>query len=304
MSLKGHNCFCGKAGIKSCSNCKFQRYCSKECQKSDWKEHKKVCGEYKDFIERELKHYKNLGLNGYINEHMRTYWKDELDYVLERSQFLMEESDLGYVTHYYVTYPKGVVLKDHNCSDNISMDYWSFVLICTRMNPNVIYKYSTDHKEGIASRFKDFYCSNDNILYVKDGDEKTNKLDDGYHIKCVKDTAEGADEEFIRHRNENTLYRYIDWDSGEVYLKDKIKSKYLNVKFDQEAIKLYNAAHREMVGDSDLSDPIHWIKNRVEMKKVWDEYIDRIKDNDFIFKMLMDNCYSKYMLYMIDKYCV
>ena len=30
--------------FKKCGQCKCQRYCSRECQKSDWKEHKKVCG--------------------------------------------------------------------------------------------------------------------------------------------------------------------------------------------------------------------------------------------------------------------
>lgn len=30
--------------MKRCSGCSGQRYCSKECQKADWKQHKKVCG--------------------------------------------------------------------------------------------------------------------------------------------------------------------------------------------------------------------------------------------------------------------
>lgn len=30
--------------LKRCGKCKFQWYCSRECQKSDWKRHKKVCG--------------------------------------------------------------------------------------------------------------------------------------------------------------------------------------------------------------------------------------------------------------------
>ncbi|KAI0270594.1 hypothetical protein BC834DRAFT_1031182 [Gloeopeniophorella convolvens] len=35
---------CGKEGkMKSCSACYVVRYCSSECQKSDWKEHKKLC---------------------------------------------------------------------------------------------------------------------------------------------------------------------------------------------------------------------------------------------------------------------
>ena len=36
-------CTCGKPGNQRCGNCKHQRYCSKECQKNDWENHKKVC---------------------------------------------------------------------------------------------------------------------------------------------------------------------------------------------------------------------------------------------------------------------
>ncbi len=40
-------CVCKKVietyQIKRCSNCKMAYYCSKECQKKDWKEHKKFC---------------------------------------------------------------------------------------------------------------------------------------------------------------------------------------------------------------------------------------------------------------------
>lgn len=31
-------------GLKRCAKCKSQWYCSRECQKSDWKSHKKTCG--------------------------------------------------------------------------------------------------------------------------------------------------------------------------------------------------------------------------------------------------------------------
>lgn len=30
--------------LKRCANCKYQWYCSRQCQVSDWKNHKKVCG--------------------------------------------------------------------------------------------------------------------------------------------------------------------------------------------------------------------------------------------------------------------
>ena len=35
---------CGKEGGLACSRCKRVRYCSKECQRADWKGHKKDCG--------------------------------------------------------------------------------------------------------------------------------------------------------------------------------------------------------------------------------------------------------------------
>src|SRR5437868_4558052 len=37
-------CFvCGKLPAKVCARCRRIRYCSRECQKSDYKEHKKGC---------------------------------------------------------------------------------------------------------------------------------------------------------------------------------------------------------------------------------------------------------------------
>ncbi|KAF0756618.1 hypothetical protein DYB25_002390 [Aphanomyces astaci] len=34
---------CVEAGTKTCSRCHVRRYCSRECQASDWKAHKPVC---------------------------------------------------------------------------------------------------------------------------------------------------------------------------------------------------------------------------------------------------------------------
>ncbi len=36
-------CICKKIGTLTCGNCKTTHYCSKECQKTDWKTHKKIC---------------------------------------------------------------------------------------------------------------------------------------------------------------------------------------------------------------------------------------------------------------------
>ena len=34
--------------MKTCGRCRFARYCSKQCQKADWPEHKLVCSECQD----------------------------------------------------------------------------------------------------------------------------------------------------------------------------------------------------------------------------------------------------------------
>ena len=41
----GHQCrTCGEEGCMACSRCKRARYCSRACQRADWKGHKKDCG--------------------------------------------------------------------------------------------------------------------------------------------------------------------------------------------------------------------------------------------------------------------
>jgi hypothetical protein len=35
---------CGKAGTKKCSQCEKVKYCSRTCQRQDWKKYKKNCG--------------------------------------------------------------------------------------------------------------------------------------------------------------------------------------------------------------------------------------------------------------------
>ncbi|KAK7050673.1 MYND-type domain-containing protein [Favolaschia claudopus] len=43
MSSLEDSCICGKPAINRCSACKLSSYCSKECQRADWKSHKPRC---------------------------------------------------------------------------------------------------------------------------------------------------------------------------------------------------------------------------------------------------------------------
>ncbi len=40
-----HKCLCGKTANNQCGNCNIERYCSRECQIEDWKNHKIQCFE-------------------------------------------------------------------------------------------------------------------------------------------------------------------------------------------------------------------------------------------------------------------
>lgn len=51
MASLVNNCsVCAKPG-KACSVCKNSFYCSRECQKADWKTHRMLCGTFKDFAD-------------------------------------------------------------------------------------------------------------------------------------------------------------------------------------------------------------------------------------------------------------
>jgi hypothetical protein len=44
FKMDKHTCkVCYKTSTEKCSQCKAAHYCSRECQKKDWKEHKKIC---------------------------------------------------------------------------------------------------------------------------------------------------------------------------------------------------------------------------------------------------------------------
>jgi hypothetical protein len=68
-------CF-AKPMVKTCAKCKLRRYCSKECQRADWKVHKRYCTPpYTD--EEQIGHMKHM-LNSPMNSEMVT-WQDVED---------------------------------------------------------------------------------------------------------------------------------------------------------------------------------------------------------------------------------
>jgi len=65
------SCVCGKKADNLCSRCKIKKYCSVDCQRSDWNDHKKSCFDIEKItkfmyeseplvIEGNLRHHDNL----------------------------------------------------------------------------------------------------------------------------------------------------------------------------------------------------------------------------------------------------
>ena len=59
------NLNCMKPGDRRCSRCKKMFYCSKECQKSEWLEHKKDCQKAEDKREINMNNGMNVTFSFY-----------------------------------------------------------------------------------------------------------------------------------------------------------------------------------------------------------------------------------------------
>lgn len=55
-----------RSKLHCCSKCRQRDYCSRECQKADWSNHKKTCGKTEELVEKELQKYReqNKGSEG------------------------------------------------------------------------------------------------------------------------------------------------------------------------------------------------------------------------------------------------
>lgn len=119
-----------KAGLMSCSRCLAVKYCSRECQKYDWKNHKTVCVQLYDEFEnlaadatknlraifsnanftsilKSLSYYWNPHNKGYIhceiipvNDNDKKFYKCKLEYRDGKVEELKPET-LGIDVHYF-----------------------------------------------------------------------------------------------------------------------------------------------------------------------------------------------------------
>ena len=66
-------CKCGKYGKYTCSKCKHMNYCSSECQRKDWNNHKNDCLKWADEIEflEELKRIENIREEKFTDKEMK-----------------------------------------------------------------------------------------------------------------------------------------------------------------------------------------------------------------------------------------
>jgi hypothetical protein len=84
---------CGKKASQLCGQRQSSRYCSKECQQTDWNLHKFLCGTYKDFKVRPSKDSRLAILFNYKKKKPEFIWikcpknelgkENELDHVKE-----------------------------------------------------------------------------------------------------------------------------------------------------------------------------------------------------------------------------
>lgn len=72
MEMSNSNCeVCGKKSTSTCGKCKLTRYCSKECQRKDWKKHKNLChGGPANHIHQKLYNLKSEVILGLIFDHL------------------------------------------------------------------------------------------------------------------------------------------------------------------------------------------------------------------------------------------
>ena len=94
---------CSKKGSKKCSNCKLQFYCSKQCQKKDWKNHKAICKEVSKAAEFREASEPATGISAEISSSMKDMFSQLLS---KNSRFHFTKFVPEYHKEYQRAYPK------------------------------------------------------------------------------------------------------------------------------------------------------------------------------------------------------
>lgn len=68
------------------------------------------------------------------------------------------------------------------------------------------------------------------------------------------------------------------------------------------SLKYYEEAKNDLYGNQELVDPVLWLHNQDKMRKSWEEFKNKSKNDDLFCQILVNNKFSKYMDFMYDNY--
>lgn len=124
-------CFKTDEKLSKCSRCKVVHYCSKECQKQDWKIHKVYCNSCKEGSKEDKRKHRELYntiLEYYtlhkddsivFSDNISQYWMVSDDYENEEKYTLTESSQ-----HEYNEWCEKTNNIDEMCADNIYRTFY------------------------------------------------------------------------------------------------------------------------------------------------------------------------------------
>jgi len=182
---ENQTCFCGKVGTETCSKCKSTKYCSRECQKSDWSKHKLSC-----LAVAEPKSEAVIDLFGDIKAHITKSWR-----LIIMSLFKTQINNKDeYGSYLVVTVPQGYLPFEKS---DPKPAYWTFCLIT---NCGKFFLLWSDHREGVATRILS------KPLSLRSEDAVGNLITD------AKMPAEGVRCDLTKL---NRIYAKLNWETGE-----------------------------------------------------------------------------------------
>ena len=192
--------FCKKTGINFlyCSNCKFVRYCSKECQLNDWKLiHKKCC---KNLAEKRINDYNIYGRNN-IRSYRKWIDKNENYIYMICSNYIVNQRDYN-IKYICTVHTKYII--DHYIVDTVSIDLFETIKI---MNPKYYEMLINGMpKKGYFGNNDTFilpiYYENINEPFLREGSQIVRKYDlyNSYEIATMNKSY------YINIINENNIY--------------------------------------------------------------------------------------------------